>query len=103
MNRKSWQRLTLSLFGILCNMLIWKISIGGLASVRADCVSAYTTLTVNTQYVNAAIIVFMVTGKIFMDWKNATASEVVTSTERVIDEIIEHTPAPKHFDDDKIP
>lgn len=103
MNRKSWQRLTLSILGIICAMVVWQISIDRLASVRPDSVSAFTTLTVNTQYVIAAIIIFMVTGRLIYDWKNSTASEVVTSTEKVIQEITDHTPAPKHFDEEGIP
>lgn len=83
-------------------MLIWHIAIERLSGIKPDYIAAFTTLTVNTQYVIGAIIIFMVTGKLVYDWRNETASRVLTSTERITQEITDRTPAPKHFDDDQI-
>ena len=102
MQKKSWQRLTLSIIGIVCAMVIWEISIEKLAWIPDAKTSAFTTLTVNTQYVIGAIIIFMVTGRLVYDWKNSTTSEVVTQTEQIFTKA-ERIPAPKHFDDNTLP
>lgn len=78
-------------------MLIWHLAIYRLTEMKVDYISAFTTLTVNTQYVIGAIIIFMVTGRLVYEWRNNTASEVMTSVEHIIHE--DRTPAPKHFDD----
>ena len=103
MNKKSWHRLALSLFGVICTMLIWHIAIERLSGIKPDYVAAFTTLTVNTQYVVGSIIVFMVTGKLVSDWKMNTVSELAVRTERITEEFSERTPSPKHFDGEDVP
>jgi uncharacterized membrane protein len=100
MKKRSWHRLILSLFGIACAMWIWNISIEKLRDMPLATISAFTTLTVNTQYVIGAIIIFMVTGRLVYEWKNDTVSQVLTQGENLVRE--DRTPAPKHFDDDSI-
>ena len=102
MNRKSWQRMALSIFGIFCTMLIWHIAIGRLEGIKPEAIASFTTLTVNTQYVIGIIVIFMVTGKMVTDWRTGTLSQVITQSDHIIQDITERTPAPKHFDDDTI-
>lgn len=103
MNKRPWQRLALSLFGVICTMLIWHVAIDKLEGIKPEAIASFTTLTVNTQYVIGIIVIFMVTGKMVTDWKTGTVSQVITETNHLVHDITERTLAPKHFDDDAIP
>lgn len=100
MNKKSWHRLILSLLGIALCWLTWHTAITELQKVRPETIASFTTLTVNTQYVIAAIIIFMVTGRLVYEWKMNTVSNIVEQGEQILAE--DRTPAPKHFDDGSI-
>lgn len=102
MNKKSWHRLTLSLFGILLVWLIWYHAIGQLRDFPAQAIAAFTTLTVNTQYVIGAIVIFMVTGRLVYEWRMNTISQISEIGEQIAEKI-ERVPAPKNFDDGTIP
>lgn len=97
MKRTPWQRLTLSLIGLIIVTTKWWAAIRILPTMDKDHVSAFVTLTNNSDYVTAAIVIFMVTGKLVYDWKMETTNQVVTRGEAIISEL--RTPASKHFDD----
>ena len=98
MTKRSWQRMALSLFGILLVWLTWRHAVGILRSYPEIAIASFTTLTVNTQYVIGAIVVFMVTGRLVYEWKQQTVSTIAEVGEQMFKKI-ERTPAPKHFDD----
>jgi hypothetical protein len=75
--RTPWQRMALSLFGIVIVWLTWYHSIHKLNDCDVAKISSFTTITVNTQYAIVAIVVFMVTGKLITDWKANTAATIV--------------------------
>jgi hypothetical protein len=103
MNRKSFQRFTLSLIGVFVILVTWSFAVGHLYHLPAAALSAFTTITVNAQYTIAAIIIFMVTGRLIYEWRMNTASTVIEKGEQLFEEKIDRTPAPKHFDDEEIP
>jgi hypothetical protein len=102
MNRKPWQRLALSLIGVLVVAEMWSKAVAHLYTLPAESLASFTTVTINTQYVVGAIVVFMVTGKIFMDWKMNTISQVEERGEQIVADI-KKTIASKHFDDGTLP
>ena len=95
MNKTSWQRLTLSLIGILVIVLCWRWAVCHLYTLPEAALSPFTSITTNAFYVVAAIVVFMVTGKLVYDWKNQTASvtnvlsEITHATQSTDERIIE--------------
>ena len=97
--RTPWQRLALSLTGISVIGLTWHVAVGHLYSLKPEALSAFTTLTVNSQYVIGAIVIFMVTGRLVYEWKMDTASSIAEEGKQFF---AERTPAPKHYDDPAI-
>ena len=102
-SKKSWQRLTLSMIGLFIVQAVWMQAITHLYHLPPEALAAFTTITVNSQYVTAAIVIFMVTGRLVYEWKMNTASTVIERGEQIRQEFIDRTPAPKHFDDDNLP
>ena len=95
MNRRPWQRTTLSVFGIFIIQLTWRWAVGHLYTLPSTSITAFTSITNNSMYTVSAIVIFMVTGKLIYDWKNQTVSEVKEiSTPRV---------DPKDVDDPAVP
>jgi hypothetical protein len=103
MKRTPWQRLTLSLFGILIVLAVWRWSVGHLYTLPEAALSSFTAITTNAMYVISAIVIFMVTGRLVYEWSNRTESiqNTVSQVEHSKEEIIEVIRAPKasHFDD----
>ena len=99
---KSYHRILLSLIGVLVIILTWMQAIPHLYKLPPHSMASFTTITVNSQYVIGAIVIFMVTGRLIYEWRNNTASQVITQSDHIIQDITERTPAPKHFDDDTI-
>jgi hypothetical protein len=97
--RKPWQRMALSLVGISVIGATWHAAVQHLYSLRPEALAAFTTLTVNSQYVVGAIVVFMVTGRLVYEWKMDTTSRIVEEGKQIF---AERTPAPKQFDDPSI-
>jgi hypothetical protein len=95
------RRLILSLFGIAIVFLMWRWSTNYLYSLPATSIAAYTSITINAQYVVGALVIFFVTGRMVYDWKNTTSSAVDVAGS-VIEEIKGHIPGSKHFDDGSI-
>jgi len=100
-NRKSWQRMTLSMLGLVIIVLTWMQAVAHLYDLPPAALASFTTITVNAQYVIGAIVIFMVTGRLVYEWTNSTASSIVEQGTQLLHE--ERTPAPKHFDDPSIP
>lgn len=98
-DRVPWQRLSLSILGIAIIMTEWRWATNHLYSLPPTSIAAFTTITVNSLYVVGALVVFFVTGRLVYEWKSTTTNELVSR----IDQVYEHVPAPKHFDDPKIP
>lgn len=103
---KSWQRMLLSLIGILIIQLIWMNAVPHLYKLPPAALASFTTITVNAQYVIGAIVVFMVTGRLIYEWRHETAARIIETGEQIREDItekIERVPAAKHFDDETIP
>lgn len=101
-NKKSWQRLTLSLIGIALIVATWMQAVSHLYKLPTPALASFTTITVNSQYVIAAIVIFMVTGRLIYEWRVGTTSQIVETGEQITEEIIKRVPAPKHFDEEEI-
>jgi len=95
MKPKSWQRLSLSLIGLVIIQLVWMQAVAHLYTLPEASLATFATITSNTLYASCVIVIFLVTGKSIADWKNASATSVIEKGEQ----IIKRTPAPKHFDD----
>ena len=101
---KSWQRMLLSLIGVLVIVLTWMQAVAHLYSIPVHAIAGFTTITINAQYVIGAIVIFMVTGRLIYEWKHDTAARVIESGEQIRQDITEkRTPAPKFFDTEDIP
>jgi hypothetical protein len=98
-SRTPWQRLALSLLGILAIGGTWHMAINHLYSLPPESFASFTTLTVNAQYVVGAIVIFMVTGRLVYEWKMDTAAKVIEAGEQIGQEFVDHTPSPKSVDD----
>lgn len=107
-----WQRLALSLLGISILVAIWRWATWHLYSLPEHSISAFASLTNNTVYAIAALVIFFVTGRLVYEWKNQTTSEVVQKAEQYFEkkenrEVMEHietmrTPKAAHFDGEDI-
>ena len=98
--RTPWQRLALSLTGIAVIGATWHVAVRHLYALKPEALAAFTTLTVNSQYVVGAIVIFMVTGRLVYEWKMNTASAIAEEGKQIL---AERVPAPKHYDDPAIP
>lgn len=85
-SRRPWQRMTLSLLGVVIIAVNWRWAVTHLYSLPEHSIAGFTSITNNAAYVIGAIVVFMVTGKIIYDWKNKTEA-VVNVTSEVRDEV----------------
>lgn len=94
-----WQRMILSVFGITIMFMIWEHATNHLYTLPVTSIAAFNSITNNTLYTVAVLVVFFVTGKVFFDWKNATVSQVIQQAQTVTEDVTEHLPKPKSFDD----
>lgn len=101
----TWQRLVLSITGVLVIELSWRWAVCHLYTLPTPALAGFVSITTNAFYVIGAIIIFMVTGKLIYEWKMGTsqAQQVLSSTEDIKEEIIKRVAKPKHFDDETIP
>ena len=103
-SRFPWQRITLSLIGIVIILFEWRWAVNhlyALSAQQAPVIVAFQSITNNSMYVIAALVVFFVTGRLVYEWKNATISNIVQEAQSTVTE--DRTVAPKHFDDPAIP
>lgn len=85
-NRAPWQRLALSLLGIVIIYLVWERAVNHLYVMPPQSISAFNSITNNAFYVIGALCIFFVTGKLVYDWKNSTASSVVEETHHLFED-----------------
>lgn len=84
-DRFPWQRLALSVFGILIVVLKWRWAVFHLYALPKDSYAAFSSLNTNSDYVIGAIVIFMISGKLVYDWKNQTASTVIEQAEQIFE------------------
>ncbi len=77
LKRVPWQRLALSLIGIIVVAAMWRWAVFHLYDLPEASLTAFASITTNAFYVIAAIVIFMVTGKLVYDWKNQTATTLI--------------------------
>ena len=92
--RTPWQRLTLSLLGIIIVVLCWRWAVCHLYTLPESSLPVFGSLTTNAFYVIGSIVIFMVTGRLVYEWANRTSSQFVgeaqslteNSTQKIIEE-----------------
>lgn len=82
-DRVPWQRITLSVTGILIIVGMWRWAVFHLYVLPDHSIVAFTSLTNNSMYVIAALVIFFVTGKLVYDWKNTTATSLIDTANHV--------------------
>jgi hypothetical protein len=95
-----WQRLVLSIAGILTIEASWRWAVAHLYTLPPEAIAGFVTITTNSFYVIGSIVIFMVTGKMIYEWKLNTAQVQEVSSETM--EVIKKSIKPKHFDDKSI-
>lgn len=70
MKRRPWQRLALSVFGVIIIAGQWRWAVKHLYSLPEHSLPGFVAITNNESYTIAAIVIFMITGKLIYDWKN---------------------------------
>lgn len=100
-----WQRLILSLAGILVIQGSWRWAVAHLYTLPVPALAGFVSITTNAFYVIGAIVIFMVTGRLIYEWKMGTQQlqTVQSLAENVKEEIVEKIIKPKYFDDSSIP
>jgi hypothetical protein len=95
--------MALSLFGILIVVLTWMQAVSHLYKLPEMTLASFTTITVNSQYVIGAIVIFMVTGRLVYEWRSNTVSSISEIGQQIKEDITEkRTPPAKYFDDETI-
>lgn len=99
-----WQRLVLSLVGIFVIQAAWRWAVAHLYTLPVPALAGFVSLTTSAFYVTGAIVIFMVTGRLVYEWRMGTQQiqNVISEASTLKEELIRHTPHPKHFDDDEI-
>ena len=97
--RTPWQRLTLSLLGILVIVLCWRWAVCHLYTLPEAALAPFCSITTNAFYTVAAIVVFMITGKLVWEWQNRTdqVTNAVSEIQHIKEETIDRTPRPRDF------
>ena len=85
MKRTPWQRMTLSLLGIIIIVLCWRWSVCHLYTLPEAALAGFVSLTTNSFYVIGSIVIFMVTGRLVYEWSNRTeqVSNVVSEVQKI--------------------
>ncbi len=89
LKRVPWQRLALSLIGIATVAGMWRWAVLHLYTIPEHAVVAFSSVTNNAFYVIAAIVVFMVSGKMIYDWKHQSATTLLDQAEHITQKIKE--------------
>jgi len=69
----TWQRLVLSIIGVLVIEGSWRWAVCHLYTLPTAALAGFVSITTNAFYVIGAIIIFMVTGKLVYEWKMGTS------------------------------
>lgn len=91
-SRTPWQRLALSLLGIIIIVLCWRWAVCHLYTLPESSLSVFGSLTTNAFYVIGSIVIFMVTGRLVYEWANRTSSQFLneakslTENSKIIEE-----------------
>lgn len=102
-SRTPWQRMTLSLLGVLILLMVWRWAVCHLYTLPEAALAPFVSITTNIIYGITAIIVFMVTGRLVYEWSNRTeqltnaASDIQHINEDITQTV--RTPKASHFDD----
>lgn len=83
MNKAGYQRLILSSFGVAIIAGSWRWAVNHLYTMPEHSIQGFTSITNNSFYVIAAIVIFMVTGRLIYDWKNTTSSTISQVAEHI--------------------
>ena len=99
----TWQRLALCLFGLFLLAVTWYFTIGYLYTLPVAAIAGYVSITTNFFYTVAAIIIFMITGRLVYEWKMNTSQiqNVVSQAENIVEEFKGNPPKTVMFDDGK--
>jgi len=100
-----WQRVTLSLCGLFFIFFMWSWSTNHLYALPKDSLASFTSITNNSLYTVAALVIWFVTGKLVTDLKTTAVRTVIEEAKDVVVDRAKtekKPPAPKHFDDGKI-
>ncbi len=73
-----WTRLIVCAIAVAMVELQWRWAVYHLYSLPKEAYGPFQAITVNAMYVVGAIAIFLISGKLIYDWKNSTASEVIT-------------------------
>jgi len=100
----AWQRLALSLIGIIMIEASWRWAVAHLYTLPVPALAGFVSLTTNCFYVIGAIVIFMVTGRLIYEWRMGTSQiqNVASNVESIREEIIKRVPKSKYYDDGKI-
>lgn len=90
-NRKRWQRLSLSLFGVAIIATMWKWAVFHFYSLPEASFESFTSITNNAFYTVGAIVIFMVTGRMISDIKTGGISSAISAVKT-------KPPSTKHLD-----
>ena len=77
----TWQRLLLSLFGILIVTVDWRWAICHLYTLPPAALAGFVSLTTSSWYVIGSIVIFMVTGRMVYEWHMGTEQMQQVSSE----------------------
>ena len=95
--------MTLSLLGILVIVVCWRWAVCHLYTLPEAALAGFVSLTTNSFYVIAAIVIFMVTGRLVYEWSNRTEqlTNVVSEVQHLKEDLTQtvRTPKASHFDD----
>ncbi len=109
---QTWRRVSLSVFGIIIIVTVWRWSLGPLYALPQYSIAAFSSITASAFYVIGVITVFLVTGLTFFSWSQSTS--LVTAVGQAVsaatnrngldddgddDNDDRRSVAPKHFDD----
>jgi len=95
-----WQRLLLSILGIITIEASWRWAVAHLYTLPAVAIAGFVTITTNSFYVIGAIVIFMVTGRLVYEWKMNTSQ--VQDVVSEVTEITERAVKPRYYDDGTI-
>lgn len=89
MNKTTWQRLLLSILGIITIQASWRWSIAHLYSMPEPAIAGFVSITTNSFYVIGAIVIFMVTGRLVYEWKMGTSQiqQVASHVEHISEKL----------------
>lgn len=91
MHKTTWQRLVLSLIGIVTIQISWRWAVAHLYTMPEPAIAGFVSITTNSFYVIGAIVIFMVTGRLVYEWKMGTNQiQNVQSIAETISEKITH-------------